>query len=94
MAYNFEHGSLALNKGITLAILSLSGKIPVIKDELRAYNNASQIYSKDALIIDMGKLSSPGALPSLKHFIISSSSFIRTGLKFGWDEVETGRDFR
>ena len=43
-------------------ILSLSGKIPVIKEKLRACNYGWQMYSKDALMIAMGKPSCPGAL--------------------------------
>lgn len=71
----------------------MSGKIPIIKDKLTAYNNGLQMYSKDALMTDMDKLSSPGSSPSLKSFIISSSSFRRTGLKLERDEVETGVRF-
>ena len=41
-------------------------------------------------MVDLGKLSSPGPLPSLKFFTTSKSSFILTESKFCREDDETG----
>ena len=55
-------------------IFSLSGKTPADKDRLIIDSNGSEIRSNVFLIIEIGMLSAPGALPSLKPFVIDLSS--------------------
>ena len=67
-------GILRNEKGIILDIFSLSGKTPDDKDRLIFDSNGSEIRSSVFLIIEIGMLSAPGALPSLKPFVIDLSS--------------------
>ena len=61
------------------AIFNLSGNIPGDNDKLISDNNGSEITSIDFLITEIGILSAPGALPSLKLFVIEKSSSRFTG---------------
>ena len=62
------------NDGIILDFFSLSGKTPDDKDRLIIDSSGSEIRSSVFLIIEIGMLSAPGALPSLKPFAIDLSS--------------------
>ena len=61
------------------AIFNLSGNVPDANDKLISDNNGSEITSIDFLITEIGILSAPGALPSLKLFVIEKSSSRVTG---------------
>ena len=56
--------------------------MPVNSDMLIIDNKGTEITSMDFLIMEIGILSTPGALPSLKLFVIKRSSSEVTGAKF------------
>ena len=56
------------------AIFNLSGNIPDDSDKLIIDDNGSKITSIDFLSMEIGILSTPGALPSLKLFVVKWSS--------------------
>ena len=64
---------------LILDIFSLSGKTPDEKDRLIIDSSGSEIRSSVFLIIEIGMLSAPGALPSLKPSAIDLSSSAVTG---------------
>jgi hypothetical protein len=63
-----------LNTGISLAIFNWSGNTPLLKERLIRCSKGFDIYLKELLIIFMGILSKPGALPDLNVIQVCSRS--------------------